>query len=99
MLLTYTLAGYTTHLFKSRQMFSLLHPKERKSMGAISSLVQAGRLRRPEVVVHVLCVLRALQRTQNTQNVYKRIICGVAATCVGLLPLQFEKPCEKRWKG
>ncbi len=33
MLLTYTLAGYTSHLFKSRRMFSLPHPKERKSMG------------------------------------------------------------------
>ena len=36
--------------------------------------VQVGRLRRPKVVIHILCVLRALKRTQNTQNVYYRII-------------------------
>ena len=54
-------------------------------------LVQADRRRRPKAVIHVLCVLRALQRTQNTQNVYKRTICGAAATCTGLLPLQFRK--------
>src|SRR5436853_3786826 len=98
MLLTYTLAGYTAHLFKSRQMFSLLHPKERKSMGAISSLVQAGRLRRPGVVVHVFCVFRALQRTQKKQNMYKRNICGVAPKWVGILRLQFEKARENGWK-
>lgn len=33
-------------------------------------LVVAGRLRRPEVVIHVVCVVRALQRTHNTHNVY-----------------------------
>ena len=76
-------------LFYSTRSLVLVIGGKRGRGGNI--LVQADRLRRPKVVIHVWCVLRALQRTQNTPNVYKRTICGAAATCTGLLPLQKEE--------
>src|SRR5438874_1884726 len=79
---------WRTGLLKRRRMCSPPHPKGEKERGC-NILVQAGRQRRTKVVIHVL---RALKRTQNTQNMYKRIICGAAATCTGLLPLLFDKP-------
>src|SRR5881227_1460331 len=46
-------------------------PRKHQGFSQITFSYERGRLRRPQVVVQVLCVLRALARTQNTQNLYK----------------------------
>jgi len=65
----YPSVQWRTGLLKRRRMCSPPHPKGEKERGC-NILVQAGRRRRTKVVIHVLCVLRALKRTQNTQNMY-----------------------------
>ncbi len=71
-------------LFYSTRSLVLVIGGKRGRGGNI--LVQAGRLRRPKVVIHVWCVFRALQRTQNTPNVYKRNIFGAEILISSWLP-------------
>ena len=53
--------------------------------------------RRPQVVEQV-CVVRARMRTHNT-HLFKRTVCGAAATCTGILPLRLISRGHKKLRG
>src|SRR5437764_1131006 len=56
------------------------------SDSVLKAPVQAGRPRRPPVVIKVFFFFFALQAPPKTQNIYYRIWCGAAAPCTSVLP-------------